>query len=128
MIRATTADTSNRIAFSNGRSESVADLPIEKGGAGDGFGPHELLEAALATCISMTVRLVASREHIPLQSASCEVRLDRSQPDVVILGYDLSLEGDLTEAQTARLHDVAGRCPVSKTLCGSLRVEALPRG
>lgn len=66
MIRASENAVPYQTAFSNGTHTAVADVPMEKGGAGQGFGPHELLEAALATCLTMTVRMAAEHLGIPL--------------------------------------------------------------
>jgi len=123
MIRAAARIDSNRTAFTNGTSDSVADIPVEKGGEGNGFGPHELLEAALATCIAITVRLSATKHGFPLHEASCEVRIDRSVPDRVTLRYALSLGGPLSAQQDAHLRAAAARCPVAKTLGSTLIVE-----
>ena len=46
MIRSSSLDVPYRTAFTNGSHAAVADVPREKGGDGQGFGPHELLEAA----------------------------------------------------------------------------------
>lgn len=45
--------------FSDGVQEALADTTADKGGGGAGFRPHDLLEAALATC---PVRKTLSRE------------------------------------------------------------------
>lgn len=124
MIRATSLSVPHQTPFSNGPHSGIADVPVEKGGAGAGFGPHELLEAALATCVAITVRLAAEKHGFPLESATCEVRLDRSNPDAVTLNYDLTLLGPLSHEQIAHLRDAASRCPVTKTLTGGLRVRA----
>lgn len=126
MITATNLETHFQTAFSNGLLESVADIPVEKGGAGKGFGPHELLEAAFATCLTITAQLSAEKHGFPLTGASCEVRLDRSMPDKVTLRYALKLEGPLTAEQTAHLRAAAARCPVGKTLSGAITLEAAP--
>jgi putative redox protein len=94
----------------------VADVPVEKGGEGLGFGPHELLEAALATCMAITVRKVADQRQIPLESTTCEVRLDRSQSEQVTFEYALQLQGKLSPEEEALLREAASRCPVRKTL------------
>lgn len=60
MIRASSLDVPYQTAFTNGTLEAVADVPVEKGGAGRGFGPHELLEAAFATCLTMTAQMYAA--------------------------------------------------------------------
>lgn len=125
MIRATDHGESHQIEYTNGSHFGIADLPREKGGEGDGFGPHELLEAALATCMAMTVRMVAAKEGIPLTGVTCKVRIDRSVPDEVTLHHTLSFEGSLSEQQEHRLRDVAQRCPVSRTLTGSLILKPM---
>jgi putative redox protein len=47
--------------FTNGKHEGHCDAPVEKGGGDAGFGPHELLEAALAGCLNIWVRVYAGR-------------------------------------------------------------------
>jgi putative redox protein len=116
MIRAASLPVRHQVAFSNASVEAVADVPVEKGGAGAGFGPHELLEAALATCIAMTVEMAADKHGIPLRKAICEVRLDRSNPNAIVLDYALSLEGSHTQEQANLLRRAATDCPVSRTL------------
>lgn len=108
-------------AFSNGTYESIADVSIAKGGGGLGFGPHELLEAALATCVTMTVQMAAQKHGFPLEGAQCTARLDRSQPERIQLHYTLTLDGPaLRPEQHAALHASAARCPVAQTLSGGI--------
>lgn len=123
MIRSTCLDVPFRTGFTNGRHDGVADVPAEKGGAGDGFGPHELLEAALATCLTMTVWKAAAEHGVPLAGARSEVRIDRSAPSGVVLSYTLAFDGPLTDEQAGRLRAAAGRCPVARTLGGPIAVR-----
>jgi putative redox protein len=124
MIRAASLSVRHQVAFGNGTIEAVADVPIEKGGAGAGFGPHELLEAALATCIAMMVEMHADKHGIPLTRATCEVRLDRSNPSAIVFDYVLAFEGPLTQEQSALLREVATDCPVSRTLKASVAIRS----
>ena len=124
MIRSASLDAPYQTAFTNGSHEGVADVPVEKGGAGKGFGPHELLEAAFATCLTMTVQMHAARHGLPLRSAECEVRIDRSVPNVVTLNYTLTFDGPLTEEQSAQLREAAGKCPVARTLSGPILLRS----
>lgn len=114
----------HRVEFTDGTLTAVADLPAAKGGGGDGFGPHDLLEAALATCIAMTARMTAAKHDLPLTAARCTVRIDRSVPDAAVLIYDLSLDGPLTAEQSAHVRDAVARCPVARTLSGRVAVRA----
>lgn len=122
MVTANSKDGDVRTTISNGRVSAIADLPVEKGGEGKGFGAHELIEAGLAACISMTVQMAAAKHGIPLRSASCKVRIDRSLPKAIGLVYQLELVGDLTEEQRFTIHAAAADCPVNRTLSGKLTV------
>ena len=125
MIHATYHASSYQASFTNGLHEAVADLPTSKGGEGQGFGPHELLEAALATCMTITVKLCARKTDIDLQSVSCVVQLDRSTPDEVKATYQLTLEGTITQEQASMLCDAASKCPVAKTLAKAIAIHPL---
>jgi putative redox protein len=127
MIRSTSLDPPYQTNFTNGSFDAIADTPAEKGGAGNGFGPHELLEAALATCLTMTVKMYAAKHSIPLTSAQCEVRIDRSLSDAVTLNYSLVFDGPLTDEQKAGLREAASRCPVARTLTGAISLRSVER-
>lgn len=126
MIRSSSLDEPYQTAFTNGSHDAVADVPVEKGGAGKGFGPHELLEAAFATCLTMTVQMYAAKHGLPLHSAECEVRIERSVSDAVTLHYALTFDGPLTAEQSGRLREAASRCPVARTLSGSIALKPVP--
>lgn len=123
MIRAETRAEAYQVAFTDGVHAGVADLPTAKGGAGRGFGPHDLLEAALATCLTLTARLYADKHGLPLAAARCEARLDRTDPAAVVLNYDFTFDGPLTDEQAAGLRAAVARCPVAKTLAGGVAVR-----
>ena len=105
-----------------GPHEIPADEPREEGGDDTGPEPHELLLAALGACSSMTVKLYADRKGWPLRSV--EVRLTGLRGEA---GYrierSLRLEGDLTDEQKARLVEIAEKCPVARTLNGTIAIE-----
>jgi putative redox protein len=123
MIRSVSLGAPHQTAFSNGESSAVADVPREKGGEGQGFGPHELLEAALATCMTMTVRMHAAKHGIPVTGAGCEVRIDRSVSGRATLHYSLTINGPLSDDQRCQLREAADQCPVARTLTGVLALE-----
>ena len=61
MIKTKSAAIAYQTSYVTRNQQAVADAPLEKGGAGAGFGPHELLEAALATCLNIAVRMSAKK-------------------------------------------------------------------
>ena len=120
MIRSQSLGVPHQVSFGNGDYSSTADVPKEKGGAGVGFGPHDLLEAALATCLAISVEMYAAQHGIPLESVRAEVTLDRSQPGEASLRYSLVFQGAITEEQKQSLQIAASKCPVQRTLTGRL--------
>jgi putative redox protein len=120
VIRSHSLGVPHRVEFTNGETTAVADVPKLKGGAGCGFGPHELLEAALATCLTISVEMCAAEHGIPLESAEAEVRLDRSLSSEVHLIYSLTFRGAITQEQRNLLKVAASQCPVQRTLTGKI--------
>ena len=117
MARAT-ADigTSNyATALVAGHHALAADEGPALGGKDTGAAPHELLCAALAACTAITLRMYAERKSWPLQAAHVDV-LFRHDGESRTMTRRLRLEGELDEAQRARLADIAERTPVTLTL------------
>lgn len=111
--------------FTNGEHAACSDTANDEGGGNGGFRPHELLEAALATCINMTLRMAAQKHDIPLVSASVEVTLDRAAPEGPTFAYRVDFHGLLTDTQKAALLKTLEHCPVRMTLSKGLRFAAI---
>jgi putative redox protein len=128
MIRASAQAAPYLTAVSNGKFELAADTGPDHGGAGAGFRPHELLEAALAACINMTMRMYAERHNLKLDRIETAVEVDRSTAGVTTFRYTVDVEGPgLTPALRQRMLKVAAACPVHRTLGNEIRFEgALP--
>ena len=106
-----------QVVIHAGGSTFLADEPLAVGGLGSGPNPYDLMSAALGACTAMTVRLYATRKGWPLARARVRVEhvratleaRDRFEREIV-------LEGDLDDAQRAKLLDIANHCPVHTTL------------
>ena len=123
MIVSTSQAPRYKTTFSNGVHESVSDTTADKGGGNSGFRPHDLLEAALASCINMTVRMYADSHAIALVGVTTRVTLDRSDPQAVVFRYEVDLDGELTESERDSLLRAAAACPVRRTLSKEIRFE-----
>jgi putative redox protein len=124
MIECRGLSTPLQVAFGNGRFTGVCDATPDKGGAGQGFRPHELLEAALGSCLVMIMTKFAASHAIPLVSATVTVTLDRSDPETAAYACAIALEGDLTDDDRRRILRAARACPVRRTLgCKAVVVE-----
>lgn len=117
-----------------GRHALLADEPKAVGGTDLGPTPYDLLAAALATCTSMTLRMYAAHKKIDFESATVRVThgrvhaedcVDCEQRDGMVHEFrrELVLEGNLTDAQRARMVEIADRCPVHKTLHNEVSIQ-----
>src|SRR6266540_3510359 len=104
------------VQFTNAKQQADADVLPIKGGQGAGFGPHELLEASLACCINMWIRMKADQLGIPVSRVQVSVSLKRDHPEEAIYEHSVKLDGKLSEEQRATLLQAADDCPVRRTL------------
>ena len=85
-------------------------------GRGDGVRPHQLLEAAVAGCMAITLRMIADERGIALQSADVTVEIDRSHAEETVFRTTIELKGALSDAERSLLMKAVRLCPVRKTL------------
>ena len=99
----------------NGTHRLITDEPADVGGDGSAPAPHELLPAALASCVSTTLVMYARRNHWNIGQVTVDVNYDhRSTPRHADIEIELS--GDLTADQLERLERVAAACPVRRSI------------
>lgn len=112
----------------------IGDEPEASGGDGLGPSPYELLLASLAHCTVLTILLYARRKEWPVEGVSIQASHERTLVEDVIDGQSIrrkierieqriSLEGPLDDEQRARLMEIAGKCPVHRTITGDLEIR-----
>ncbi len=111
----------------DGRHRLITDEPESLGGEGSGPSPHELLPAALASCISTTLVMYGRAKAWDLGDVTVDVDYDhRTTPPTFRVSIRVS--GALAGAQLERLEHVARRCPVRRALeAGVVFEETLRR-
>jgi putative redox protein len=99
----------------DGKHRLITDEPESVGGHGSAPAPHELLPAALASCISTTLVMYARTMEWDLGEVTVEVEYDhQATPRIFEVAIDLT--GDLTDEQLDRLEKVAAACPVRRSI------------
>jgi putative redox protein len=126
----------NEVRYGAGHS-FITDEPIEAGGEDAGPDPYTLLLAALGTCISMTVTLYARRKEWPLESVSVRLQQERihakdckectenQEGHIHRIARSVTVTGQLSDEQRARLLEIAHKCPVHKTLTSPIVIAEL---
>lgn len=108
----------------------LADEPASVGGDDFGPSPYELLNAGLAACTVMTLKMYANRKKWDLQEVY--VYLTHSKKHIQDMDKSVYLDqihkklkfvGNLTEEQKGRLKEIASRCPVHRTLLAKVEIE-----
>jgi len=116
------------------RHSMIADEPASIGGDDFGPSPYEYLNASLAACTVMTLKMYAERKQWDLQEVfvyisyskkhSDELELDVEKPGYLDhINKKLKFVGDLDEKQKQRLKEIASRCPVHKTIASKVIFE-----
>lgn len=112
----------------------IADEPASIGGSDFGPSPYEYLNAALAACTVMTLKLYAERKKWDLQEVFVYISHSRKHSDDLQIEIEkpkyldhiskkLKFIGNLDETQKERLKEIASRCPVHKTLASEVIFE-----
>lgn len=112
----------------------TADEPASIGSDDFGPSPYELLNAGLAACTAMTLKLYAERKKWDLQVVYVYITHARKHSDELNIkketpGYldhinkKLKFIGNLDESQILKLKDIASRCPVHRTLLSEVVID-----
>jgi putative redox protein len=116
MIQTENDEINYKTKYSNGEHSAFSDTTIDKGGSNSGFRPHELLEAALASCMNIHIRMFAENHNMDISKIKTEVSLDRNEPEFAVFEYKVEVDGKLTGLEKEKLLQIVQSCPVKKTL------------
>ena len=120
----------NEVRYGVGQSFTT-DEPRALGGEDAGPDPYTLLLGALGSCISMTVQLYARRKEWSVETVTVRLRQNRihakdcqdckdQEGFIHRIERSVTVTGDLSDEQHARLQEIAHKCPVHKTLTSKI--------
>lgn len=105
-----------------------ADVGRDLGSEDAAPGPHELLDSALAACTALTLDqylrrrpmagvtgVVVKIEHVEDKGADGRVNYK--------LTRTITVEGEASDEDRARLQAIAEKCPIHKVLTGEIAIE-----
>ena len=105
----------------------IADEPESIGGSDFGPSPYEYLNASLAACTVMTLKMYAERKKWDLREVFVYISHSRKHSDDLNVDVEkpkyldhiskkLKFVGNLDASQKERLKEISSRCPVHRTL------------
>jgi putative redox protein len=117
-----------------GRHNLVADEPSSAGGGDAGPDPYDYLLTGLGVCTSMTIGLYARRHQLPLENVTVSLSHSRiyamdceecETKEGMLDRIDVAVEltGSLSDAQRAKLMEIAAKCPVHRTLTSEINIR-----
>ncbi len=107
---------------STSRHQFYVDEPESYGSTDIGPTPFEYLAAALGGCTTITLRMYAERKKWRVDHLACKVTAHR-EGGVSVFRRKLTITGHLTDAERARMMEIANKCPVHKALAGGAKIE-----
>jgi putative redox protein len=118
----------------SGKHHLRADEPVGYGGKDEAPGPYDYLLIALGVCTSMTIGYHARRKQIPLENITVSLRHSRIHAKdceecetktgmLDRIDVDVQLTGPLSSEQHAKLMEIAGKCPVHRTLKSEIDIK-----
>ena len=123
-----------------GKHRLFADEPVSVGGLDSGPSPYDYLSVALGACTSMTIRMYADFKklelgrisvdvsHAKIHSKDCEdCTQDEQARGGKIDQFErvISIEGDIPEELRDKIVEIAGKCPVHRTLESTSKVKTI---
>lgn len=134
-VVATTRAGAFRTEVNAGGHRLVADEPAGVGGEDSGPSPYDFLATALAACTTMTLKMYAEHKKLPLEHVTASVRHEKihasdcadceseGKARIDVFERELTIAGDLSDAQRQRMLEIADRCPVHRTLHAETKVR-----
>ncbi len=116
-----------------GNHYMLADEPSDFGGNDFGPSPYELISAGLSACTAMTIQMYGRRKEWDIKNVEVHISYSKTHAEdceeceaesakIDTFMREIKFDGNLDEKQTARLLEIADKCPVHRTLHSETQV------
>ncbi|PDT50986.1 MULTISPECIES: bifunctional alpha/beta hydrolase/OsmC family protein [Sinorhizobium] len=126
-------------AVQAGGHRLFADEPKRVGGLDSGPSPYDFLSIALGACTSMTLRLYSDHKklslgrigvdvsHAKIHAEDCEECTEKEIGGGRIDQFErvISIDGGISEELRSRIEEIAGKCPVHRTLESIAKIKTV---
>lgn len=103
----------------------IADEPGDENGQDLGPKPTEFLNAAMASCTAITMKMYADRKGWDLKEAIVEVDFERDiKNNLTTFFKKIELIGNLDEEQKQRIYEIGSKCPVHRMIENPVEIKS----
>lgn len=117
--------TNYRQTISTGAFSLIADEPRSAGGQDAGPAPYDYLLASLGACTTITLQMYAERKGWQLNDLRVDLEMKKSSQGGAQIYRVLHCASDLSSEQWAKLVEIAGKTPVTRTLAAGAAIQTV---
>lgn len=111
------------VTVSNERHSLISDVAEAMGGEDSGFNPHELIEAALAACTTLTIELYAKRKNWDVSEMKVDVKIVKESKEASTLERVITFGPQNSAEERERILEIANKCPIHQLLMSQITIE-----
>lgn len=109
------------VTASNGQHQIIADVATALGGEDSGLNPHELIEAALGACTTLTIEMYAKRKGWDVSNMIVEVKIIQEGKESII-DRKITFGPQNSPEEKQRITEIANKCPIHNLLESNIKV------
>lgn len=110
------------VKLSNQEHVILSDISVANGGEDQGLNPHELVEAALGACTSLTLGMYARRKGWDLGNLLVDVKITKEGKESVFERV-ITFDPKTPKEDREKLLVIADKCPIHNLLESSIKIE-----
>jgi putative redox protein len=110
------------VTASNEQHQIISDVAASLGGEDAGLNPHELIEAALAACSTLTIELYAKRKNWDVSNMVVEVKIVEETKEASRIDRKITFGPQNSPEERQRITEIANKCPIHNLLQSKITI------